>query len=131
MKKSNIRVATSWSIQVLLAIIFISVGLAKLSGVESMVRMFSSVGLGQWLRYFVGAAEFIAGCMMFFSAWAAVGAGIILFTMVAAILTHLFLIGGNATPAVLLGALSVLLMVLKRGEAEDREERTLRPAHSR
>jgi uncharacterized membrane protein YphA (DoxX/SURF4 family) len=51
-----------WGVQILLAVIFLSAAGQKLAGVHSQVTMFSQIGAGQWLRYFVGAAE-LAGAI--------------------------------------------------------------------
>jgi hypothetical protein len=116
MKGSTVRKGTMWSIQILLAMVFISVGMAKLTGVEAMVQMFRQIGLGQWFRYFTGIVELASGLLMFSAVYAPVGATLLVCTMIGAVLTHLFLIGGSAMPAFLLGALSGILLILKRNE---------------
>jgi uncharacterized membrane protein YphA (DoxX/SURF4 family) len=115
--KSKLKVSTQWILQILLAVVFLSVGVAKLTGVEAMVKTFETIGLGQWFRVFVGALEVVAGLLMFSSVYSAIGATLILFTMLGALLTHLFIIGGNAMPAFILGSLSAFLLALKRGES--------------
>jgi len=51
--------ALLWAGQILLAALFIAFGLAKLTG--SQVQEFGLIGAGQWMRYFVGAAELAGG----------------------------------------------------------------------
>ena len=114
--KSKLKVGTQWTVQVLLAVVMISVGLAKLTSVDSMVRMFQEIGIGQWLRVVVGAIEVLAGVLMFSNVYSAMGATLILITMAGAILTHLFIIGGNGIPALVIGLLAALLLALKRSE---------------
>ncbi len=114
--KSKMKVGTQWTVQVLLAVVMISAGLAKLTSVDSMVRMFQEIGLGQWLRGVVGAIEVVAGVLMFSSIYSSIGAALILMTMAGAILTHLFLIGGSALPALVIGLLAALLLALKRSD---------------
>jgi putative oxidoreductase len=114
--KNPVRRSTQWGIQIILAVVFISAGLAKLSGVESMEKMFGSIGIGQWFRYFVGAVELVSGLLLFSSVYSVIGATLILMTMAGAVLVHLFLIGGNAMPAFILGSLSALFLILKRSE---------------
>lgn len=114
--KSKLKVGTQWIVQVLLAVVMISVGLAKLTSVDSMVRMFQEIGIGQWLRVVVGAIEVLAGVLMFSNVYSAMGAALILMTMAGAILTHLFIIGGNGIPALVIGLLAALLLALKRSE---------------
>ena len=114
--KGKFKVGTQWTVQVLLAVVMISAGLAKLTSVDSMVRMFQEIGLGQWLRVLVGALEVVAGVLMFSSVYSGIGAALILMTMAGALLTHLFLIGGNGLPALVIGLLAALLLALKRSD---------------
>lgn len=51
-----------WGAQFLLAAVFAFAALPKLAGAHAAVTMFSQIGAGQWLRYFVGAAE-LAGAI--------------------------------------------------------------------
>jgi predicted lipid-binding transport protein (Tim44 family) len=53
---------------------------------------------------------------MFSNVYSAMGATLILITMAGAILTHLFIIGGNGIPALVIGLLAALLLALKRSE---------------
>ena len=48
-----------WAAQILMAVIFVYFALAKLTG--GLVQEFADIGAGQWLRYFVGAAELAGG----------------------------------------------------------------------
>jgi uncharacterized membrane protein len=49
-----------WALQAVLALMFAMAGFAKLGGDAAMVKMFATIGIGQWFRYLVGALE-IAG----------------------------------------------------------------------
>lgn len=58
MSKSRIMGSTfAWTLAVLLAVVFIYAGGAKLASNPGMVREFAQIGLGQWLRYFTGILE--------------------------------------------------------------------------
>ena len=48
-----------WAGQILLAVAFMYFGLAKLTG--GQVQEFGQIGAGQWMQYFVGAAELAGG----------------------------------------------------------------------
>ena len=48
-----------WAAQILLAVLFIGFGLAKLTGGQA--QEFADIGAGQWLRYFSGTAELAGG----------------------------------------------------------------------
>jgi putative oxidoreductase len=107
-----------WTVQVLLAGMFIMAGASKLSGAEQMVQMYNAIGIGQWFRYVTGLIEVGAALLLFAPRLAGVGATLLSCTMVGAILTHLFVIGGNpAMPIVLLATSAVV--------AAGRKDRTL------
>jgi len=57
-----------WAVQILLGALFILLGLVKLNG--GGVQEFGLIGAGQWLRYFVGAAE-LAGGISLLTPWLA------------------------------------------------------------
>ena len=46
-----------WAAQILLAVLFVSVAVPKLTGRHSAVQEFGQIGAGQWMRYLVGTAE--------------------------------------------------------------------------
>lgn len=47
----------AWIIAVLLAVVFVFAGGAKLLGAPAMVQEFAQIGVGQWFRYFTGLLE--------------------------------------------------------------------------
>ena len=47
----------AWILAVLLAVVFIFAGGAKLLGAPAMVQEFAQIGVGQWFRYFTGILE--------------------------------------------------------------------------
>src|SRR3984885_36795 len=47
----------AWILAVLLAVVFIFAGGAKLLGARAMVQEFAQIGIGQWFRYFTGILE--------------------------------------------------------------------------
>jgi putative oxidoreductase len=46
-----------WAAQIMLAVFFAFAAEPKLAGAHTSVTMFGQIGVGQWLRYLVGAAE--------------------------------------------------------------------------
>ena len=90
-----------WVLQVLLALMFVMAGLAKLFGDQTMVEMFATIGIGQWFRYVVGALE-IAGAVGVlaprFSGLAALG---LVCLMVGATFTNLFVLDTNPLTSVI------------------------------
>ena len=57
-----------WAAQILLAVLVIGFGLAKLTGGQA--QEFADIGAGQWLRYFSGTAE-LAGAIGLLTPWLA------------------------------------------------------------
>ena len=95
-----------WTVRLLLALAFGAAGAAKLAGAASMVQVFDLIGIGQWFRYVTGVVE-LAGAILMLVPRAGLLAGLLLFaTMVCAVMTHLFVIGGNPVPAIVLAVLS-------------------------
>jgi putative oxidoreductase len=105
----RIAVALMWTLQVGSAAMFLFAGTLKVAGVPMMVQMFGSIGLGQWFRYFTGGLEIISAVLLLVPSLAFFGAIALAVTMVGAILTHLFIIGGSpAVPIVLLATTATI-----------------------
>lgn len=91
-----------WTLQILAAAAFLPAGALKLAGVEPMVDMFDRIGFGQWFRLFTGAVEVISAILLLIPAATVIGSALLAMTMLGAIATHLFILGGSAVPAVIL-----------------------------
>jgi uncharacterized membrane protein YphA (DoxX/SURF4 family) len=87
-----------WAIQVALAGMFFMSGGMKLAGAPLMVALFDAIGVGQWFRYVTGAIEVASAVALLVPASAVFGAALLIPTMLGAIATHLFIVGGS--PAV-------------------------------
>jgi putative oxidoreductase len=105
-----------WALQILVAVAFLGAGGSKLAGTEAMVGMFEAIGFGQWLRYVTGIVEVVAAMLLLIPGSAALGGLLIVCTMTGAVVTHLFLIGGSAVPAIVLGLLGCAVLVLRPGQ---------------
>ncbi|MBA8835833.1 MULTISPECIES: DoxX family protein [Rhizobium] len=105
---------TSWALRLLSAAVFLAAGGAKIAGVPMMVAIFDQVGFGQWFRVLTGIVEVGGAIALLVTASTAFGALTLAVTMVFAVLTHLFLIGGNPLPAVVLLAMTGIVAWLHR-----------------
>jgi putative oxidoreductase len=114
MKMTRFKKAVTWSLQIILAMIFLTVGMAKISGVQSSVDLFQSVGMGQWLRYLVGMVEVACSVLLLFGPYASFGAGVLMIVMAGAVMSHLWLIGGSVAPAMALGLIAGCVLYLRR-----------------
>jgi putative oxidoreductase len=105
-----------WIVKVLLALAFLAAGGAKLFGVPAMVQVFEQVGLGQWFRYLTGTLEVIGAVMVLIPATAAIGGALLAAIMVGATLAHLTVLPSSPLPAIVLFALSSLVVLAHRSQ---------------
>jgi putative oxidoreductase len=97
--------AVVWTLSILCAAMFLFAGGSKLAGQAAMVQTFEAIGLGQWFRYLTGLIEVTGAVLLFVPSLTFFGAAALALTMVGALITHLFVIGGNPLlPIVLLAA---------------------------
>jgi uncharacterized membrane protein YphA (DoxX/SURF4 family) len=101
-------------LQALLVLAFTAAALAKFAGVPMMVMTFQQIGLGQWFRYVTATVELIGVIALLTPGLAAPGALWLAATMTCAILAHLLILHTNPAGAVLLLALSLTLLYLRR-----------------
>jgi putative oxidoreductase len=78
----------AWAFQILAATQFFLTGLDKLSDAPVMVQLFSAVGFGQWFRYVTGAIEIISAVLLLVPRAAAIGAALLVATMIGALIAH-------------------------------------------
>ncbi|MDB5502259.1 MAG: DoxX family protein [Tardiphaga sp.] len=105
-----------WCVRGLLALAFAAAGAAKWYGVPMLVEEFEHIGLGQWFRYFTGSLEIFGAILLLLPQKAVYGALLLICVMMGAIITHLFVIGGSAVPAIVLLALSAVVAFAGRGQ---------------
>ena len=92
-----------WAVQLALAAMFLLAGGSKLLGAPAMVGLFDAIGIGQWFRYLTGLIEVGSALALLVPSIAVFSALALVATMVGAIVTHLFIVGGSpAMPAILL-----------------------------
>ena len=74
-----------------------------------MVALFDAIGVGQWFRFVTGSIEVVSAVALLVPSWAAFGALLLIPTMVGAVITHLFIVGGSAAAATvaLIGSLAI------------------------
>ena len=99
-----------WTLRILLAVAFFYFGLAKFPGGprRMWVRLFDTIGFGQWFRIFTGFVEAGGALLLVVPRGVLPGVALLSAAMVGALVTHVFVIGvGPATLAV-----SLLLALL-------------------
>jgi uncharacterized membrane protein YphA (DoxX/SURF4 family) len=98
-----------WGVRILIALAFGAAGAAKLAGVPQMIQIFDAIGFGQWFRYVTGLVEVLGAALVLIPSKGFRGGLLLSATMVGAVITHLFLIGGSPVPALVLGLLSAFV----------------------
>ena len=97
------------ALKTVVALAFLAAGFAKLSGVEMMVATFDAIGLGQWFRFVTGLIEVSAAVLLFVPGLQALGAGLLVCTMIGAVVAHLAILGPSLVPALILGLASAVI----------------------
>ena len=107
--RSRVALVALWLTQIALAGMFLFTGGLKLTGAPELVALFDAIGIGQWFRYVTGSIEVVSAVALLVPASAAFGALLLIPTMVGAVVTHLFIVGGSAVPAtvLLIGSLAI------------------------
>ena len=91
-----------WVLQIGAAAMFLMAGGSKLAGAPEMVGLFDVIGVGQWFRYLTGVIEVGSAVMLLIPSLAFYGAALLVPTMIGAVLTHLFIVGGSPAMALVL-----------------------------
>jgi putative oxidoreductase len=71
---SKRRTIAIWVLRVVLGLIFLSVGMAKLTGTANTVEYFAAIGWGQWFRYLTGLLDIVGVALLFVPRWTCYGA---------------------------------------------------------
>ncbi|MHC2001751.1 DoxX family protein [Methylobacterium sp. CM6241] len=111
----KLTIAT-WSLQILLALVFLAAGGAKLAGVPMMVQVYDLIGVGQWFRIVTGLVEVAGAVALLIPGYAAFAALWLACTMVGAIIAHLVVLPTPVAPAAVLLALTGTLAWLRRDQ---------------
>ena len=113
LRSSRTKTALLWTLQIATAAMFFMAGISKLAGVSAMVQLFATIGFGQWFRYLTGAIEVVSATLLLIPSLASFGAALLIPTMVGAIVTHLFVVGGSPAIPIALLAASIAIVFLK------------------
>jgi putative oxidoreductase len=98
------------ALKVLAGATFLAAGIAKLMGAEMMVATFDAVGVGQWFRIVTGLIEVSGAILLFIPGKQAFGAGMLMVTMVGAMLSHIVILGADTMlPSVVLFVITAII----------------------
>jgi uncharacterized membrane protein YphA (DoxX/SURF4 family) len=125
-RRSRPGLIATWALQIGLATLFLFAGGSKLAGASAMVTLFHAIGIGQWFRFVTGLIEVASAIALLIPVLAPFAALLLASTMVGAIATHLFIVGGSpALPGVLLVGLLVVVWA-RRDQLSDTTSRVHR-----
>jgi putative oxidoreductase len=105
-----------WALKILSAAMFLFAGSLKLTGAPLMVQEFAVIGIGQWFRYLTGTIEVVSAVLLLIPSIAFYGAAALAVTMVGAIFSHLFILGGSPAPAIFLLASTTTIAWMRRND---------------
>ena len=75
------RLILTWTLRVLLGVIFLGIGIEKLTGTMGTIPFFDAIGWGQWFRYASGVLDTAGALLVFAPRWTSLGALIITCTV--------------------------------------------------
>jgi putative oxidoreductase len=78
---SKTRLILTWILRFLLGVIFLGIGIEKLTGTMGTIPFFNAIGWGQWFRYASGALDTAGALLIFIPRWTSLGALIITCTV--------------------------------------------------
>lgn len=100
----------TWAVQVVLGLLFVGGGMAKIFGDAAMADLFDEIGAGAWLMYFVGACEVAGGIGLMIPRLCGLAAAALGALIVGAIVTNVFIVDESPVlPVVYLIALAVIV----------------------
>ncbi len=105
----------SFAARALVAVAFVVAGAANLSSTPSVVEMFETAGISQWLRYLAALVEVAGAAMLLLPGFIGLGALLLTATMFCTLLGHFFVFrDGSVETIVLLAATSTILWYRRR-----------------
>ena len=124
MRLSNVPVAMSWALQLIVAGILLQTLFFKFTGAAESVYIFSTLGAEPWGRIGSGVVELIAALLLLYPATITLGAMLSLGVITGAIASHLTVLGievqGDGGLLFFLGLAvfvsSVAILVLRRSD---------------
>jgi putative oxidoreductase len=113
---SKILNVALWVAQLGAAAMFFMAGFSKVSGNPQMVGLFQAIGVGQWFRYLTGSLELVGAVLLLIPRLSGFGGALMTGVMVAAVATHVFIIGGDPTMAIVLVLASLFVTWGRRAQ---------------
>lgn len=103
-----------WVLRVLLGLIFLAIGAAKLIGTLQTVQFFAAIGWGQWFRFATGLLDVAGAVLLFVPHWTSYGAVLLVCTVGSATVICLTILHQNPAVPLALTLLAATLAWLTR-----------------
>jgi uncharacterized membrane protein YphA (DoxX/SURF4 family) len=89
----EMAVGIGWALRVSVAFVFALTGADKFSTSPYWTQVFAAIGLGHWFQYFTGMVEIVGGLLFLVPPVTFVGAGLLVATMIGAMLVQAVVLG--------------------------------------
>jgi uncharacterized membrane protein YphA (DoxX/SURF4 family) len=112
------RAIAIWALRVVLGIVFLAIGITKLTGTAHTPEYFAAIGWGEWFRYFTGLLDVAGAALLFVPRWTCYGALMLACSVGTAALISLTVLRGDPTwgaPQNVLAPLFFTLLALALG----------------
>ena len=90
MKGNKIQVVASWSLQLILGLLFLAAGAGKFLAAEVWIEKFNNWGYPEPFHLFIGAVELLAAILLLVPRTTRYAAFVLLGVMIGAMMTHIF-----------------------------------------
>ena len=80
-RNAKARLVVTWSLRVFVGLVFLGIGVEKLTGTMGTIPFFDAIGWGQWFRYASGILDTAGALLIFVPRWTSYGALIITCTV--------------------------------------------------
>jgi putative oxidoreductase len=106
------RDAITWTLRVLVALIFVYEGLDKFGTRRLWTRVFAEIGIGQWFRYATGIIEILGAGLLLVPRATLIAVPLLLCVLVGAFLAHIFIIGVGVPHSVIVAVLFAAVITI-------------------
>ena len=106
------RDVITWTLRVLVALIFVYEGLDKFGTRRLWIRVFAEIGIGQWFRYATGIIEILGAALLLVPRATVIAVPALLCVLAGAFLAHIFIIGVGVPHSVIVAVLFAALVTI-------------------
>src|SRR4051812_1564569 len=118
-RPSRATMVLAWLPRIAAALCFLSIGWDKFSPDGMWVRLFETIGIGQWFRYATGALQIAGAILLLVPRVGWIGGALLAGTMAGATLVQIVVFHSPTAiiPAILAGILTVIALAVRAQES--------------